>query len=53
MNVKFIAPNPRQRAKPILDTVLSAGTEHLAFVFAFLTPGGIELLRPHAQVSAP
>lgn len=49
MNVRFIAPNPRQRAKPILDTVLSAGTEQLAIACAFLTPGGVELLRRHAQ----
>ena len=47
MNVKFIAPDPRQRAKPILDNgPNSAGTEHLAIVFAFLTPGGIELSGP-------
>jgi hypothetical protein len=49
MNVKFIAPNPRRRAKPTLDTVLSAGTEQLAIACAFLTPGGVELLRPHAN----
>ena len=48
MNVRFIAPNPRERARPVLDRVLSGGTEQLASACAFLTPGGVEMLRPHA-----
>lgn len=47
MNVRFIAPNPRQRARPILDTMLASGTEQIAIACAFLTPGGVELLKRH------
>jgi hypothetical protein len=49
MNVRFIAPDPRQRARPILDAVLAAGTEQIAIACAFLTSGGVELLKRHAN----
>lgn len=48
MNVRFVAPDPRNRARPELNAVLSYGTEQLAIACAFLTPGGVETLRPHA-----
>jgi len=49
MNVRFISPDPRRKAKPILDTVLAAGTEQIAIACAFFTPGGVEVLRPHRE----
>lgn len=49
MNVRFIAPNPRQRARSILDTVLDFGTDQIAIACAFLTPGGVELLKRHVD----
>ncbi|BBO06295.1 hypothetical protein SG09_56450 [Bradyrhizobium ottawaense] len=48
MNVRFIAPAPRNRAQPDLDNLLSYGTDQLAIACAFLTPGGVETLKPHA-----
>ncbi|MGJ5049948.1 hypothetical protein ACQR09_23015 [Bradyrhizobium oligotrophicum] len=48
MNVRFIAPDPRNRAQPELDNLLSFGTDQLAIACAFLTPGGVEALRRHA-----
>lgn len=48
MKVCFVASDPRERANPILDSVLSAGSEQLAIACAFLTPGGVEVLRRHA-----
>lgn len=48
MNVRFIAANPQTRARPDLDTVLAHGTDQLAIACAFLTPGGVEILRRHA-----
>lgn len=48
MNVRFIAPDPRERARPLLDRVLGAGTDQIAIACAFLTPGGVELLKRHA-----
>lgn len=47
MNVRFIAPDPRERARPILDQVLAVGTEQIAIACAFLTDGGVEFLRHH------
>lgn len=49
MNVQFIASDPRQRAKPKLDSLLAAGTDQVAIVCAFLTGGGVELLKRHAE----
>lgn len=48
MNVRFIAPNPRNRARPELDVVLASGTDRLVIACAFLTPGGVETLKRHA-----
>jgi hypothetical protein len=48
MNVRFISPDARQRAKPILDALLESGTEQIAIACAFLSPGGVELLKRHA-----
>lgn len=48
MNVRFIAADPRNRARPDLDTVLAHGTDQLAIACAFLTPGGVETLKRHA-----
>jgi hypothetical protein len=49
MNVRFISADPRQRARPILDTLLAAGTEQIAIACAFLTGGGVELLKRHVD----
>jgi hypothetical protein len=49
MNVRFIAPNPREPARPLLDDILNQGTDQIAVVCPFLTPGGVEVLRRHAQ----
>jgi hypothetical protein len=48
MNVRFISADARQRAKPILDALLESGTEQIAIACAFLSPGGVELLKRHA-----
>jgi hypothetical protein len=48
MNVRFIAVDPRNRAQPDLDNVLSYGTDQLAIACAFLTLGGVETLKRHA-----
>lgn len=48
MNVRFIAPDPRHRARPDLDTVLAQGTDQLAIACAFLTLGGVATLKRHA-----
>lgn len=49
MNIRFIAPDPRQRARPQLDEVLDFGGDQIAIACAFLTGGGVEVLRPHAE----
>lgn len=49
MNVRFISRDPRQRARPILDSVLAFGADQIAIACAFLTPGGVELLRRHVE----
>lgn len=49
MNVRFIAPDARQRAKPLLDALLESGTEQISIACAFLSPGGVEMLKRHAQ----
>ena len=48
MNVRFIAPDPRNRARPELDAVLAHGRDQVAIACAFLTPGGVQTLRRHA-----
>jgi hypothetical protein len=48
MNVRFIAPDPRKRARPDLDALLNSGANQLAISCAFLTPGGVETLKCHA-----
>lgn len=48
MNVRFIAADPRQKARPLLDELLERGVEQVAIACAFLTGGGAELLKRHA-----
>jgi hypothetical protein len=48
MNVRFIAIDPRNRAQPDLNNLLSFGSDQLAIACAFLTPGGVETLKRHA-----
>jgi hypothetical protein len=48
MSLRFIAPDPRQRARPLLDSVLTSGTDQIAIACAFLTRGGVQLLRRHS-----
>lgn len=47
MKVKFIGANPRERARPLLNDVLDHGVDQVAIACAFLTGGGVELLRRH------
>src|SRR5687768_6111297 len=49
MNVRFVASDPRQPASPILDELLTFGTDQLAISCAFVTGGGVELLQPHVE----
>ena len=49
MKVKFIGANPRERARPLLDEVLEHGLDQVAIACAFLTGGGVELLKRHAS----
>lgn len=49
MNARFLSPNPRQRASPELDNLLSQGTDQIAIAGAFLTAGGAQVLKRHAQ----
>jgi len=49
MKVKFIGANPRERARPLLDEVLEHGVDQIAIACAFLTDGGVELLKRHAS----
>src|SRR5882757_4278605 len=49
MKVRFIGANPRERARPILDSILAQGVDQVAIACAFLTGGGVELLRRHAH----
>jgi len=49
MNVRFVSPDARRRAKPILDALLASGTEQIAIACAFLSPGGVEMLKRHAD----
>ncbi len=50
MNVRFVSADPRERARPELDTMLAHGTDQLAIACAFLTPGGVETLNRHAAL---
>lgn len=49
MKVKFIGANPRERARPLLDEVLEHGVDQVAIACAFLTGGGVELLKRHTS----
>lgn len=54
MNIRFIAADPRNRARPDVDSVLAHGSDQLAIACAFLTPGGVETLKPHvARLNLP
>src|SRR5439155_20069786 len=49
MNARFLSSNPRHRASSDLDNVLAQGTDQIAIAVAFLTAGGAEVLKRHAQ----
>jgi hypothetical protein len=49
MHVTFVGANPRERARPLLDHVLENGVDQIAIACAFLTGGGVELLKRHAR----
>ena len=54
MKVRFIAPNPREKARFRLDDVLRHGRDQLAIACAFLTRGGAEVLKKHvARLNLP
>ena len=48
MNVRFVATDPRQKARPLLDELLERGVDQIAIACAFLTDGGAEVLKRHA-----
>jgi len=48
MKVRFVGANPRERARPFLDDLLTNGVDQIAIACAFLTGGGVELLKRHA-----
>ena len=47
MKVTFIGADPREKARPLLDAILERGVDQIAIACAFLTEGGVELLRRH------
>jgi hypothetical protein len=54
MNVRFIHAEPRQKARPELDKLLMFGTDQIAVACAFITSGGVKLLKPHeARLTLP
>lgn len=52
MNVTFVGADPRERARPLLDRMLGNGADQIAIACAFLTDGGVELLRRHQRLLA-
>jgi HKD family nuclease len=49
MDIEFIANDPRQKARPRVEEILSRGTDQLAIACAFCTAVGVKILLPHAQ----
>jgi hypothetical protein len=49
MDVKFFAGNPREKARPVLDDILSRGTDQLAIAAAFCTGAGAKILQQHSD----
>ena len=49
MQVRFLADDPRHKARPMLDGVLNFGSDQLAIACAFCTDAGIELLMRHTD----
>jgi hypothetical protein len=49
MKVRFIAVNPREKARPQLDDILMRGADQIAIACAFLTGGGAEVIKHHAS----
>jgi len=47
MEVEFIAADPGERARPVLDDVMQHGVDQLAIACAFCTAAGVELLLRH------
>src|SRR5439155_20528878 len=53
MEVEFIAEDPRARARPRLDTILSRGEDQLVVGCAFCTGAGVQvLMRSHGLMQA-
>src|SRR5438045_4289301 len=53
MEVEFIAGDPRARARPRLDTILSRGEDQLVVGCAFCTGAGVQvLMRSHGLMQA-
>jgi len=50
MEVEFIAEDPRARARPRLDTILSRGEDQLVVGCAFCTGAGVQVLKRHASL---
>ena len=49
MNVRFFSANPRERARPTLDSILAQGVDQVAIGCAFLTGGGAEVIKRHSE----
>src|SRR5262249_10141075 len=49
MKATFVAANPRERARRLLDEVLASGVDQVAIACAYLTAGGAELVKRHAE----
>ena len=47
MDVTFVDEHPHQKARPVLDDVLSKGTERIMIACAFCTGAGVVLLQRH------
>jgi hypothetical protein len=48
MQIKFLSPDPRRRARPALDDILNRGTDQIALAVAYCTAAGVQILKPHA-----
>lgn len=49
MNIRFLSSDPRERARPTLDDILSKGVDQIAIACAFVTGGGATVLSRHAK----
>ncbi len=49
MQVQFFSSNPRQKARPELDEVLSHGVDQLVVACAYCTAAGVAVLKRHAD----